>query len=165
MILEEPPTVSQPQAVTIELPRFGPFTYSVEDVIEFPWGLPGFFPLRYWIAINLDEEPSFIWLQSLDDLSIAIPTANPWGIFEEYDPQLPAYAVTTLEIAGSADFTMLGVVVAGENAHEFTMNLLAPIVINVKKRRGRQIMLDGARYSAREPIPRKAPVDAIERGA
>ena len=36
-----------------------------------------------------------------------------------------------------------------------TINLLAPIVINLKTRVGRQVALENQRYSARTPIPRK----------
>jgi flagellar assembly factor FliW len=37
-----------------------------------------------------------------------------------------------------------------------TMNLMAPIVVNLKTRRARQVVLDGSNYSVKEPIPRKA---------
>jgi flagellar assembly factor FliW len=36
-----------------------------------------------------------------------------------------------------------------------TMNLIAPVIVNLKTRRGRQIMLENSGYAVREPIPRK----------
>jgi flagellar assembly factor FliW len=145
------------QTTTIDFPRFGECTFSESDVFSFPWGLPGFANLRRWLALAVEEQGSFIWLQSIDDPAIAIPTSDPYAIFDHYDPKLPAYVVAALDITSASDFTMLGVVVVTEGAKEMTMNLLAPIVLNLRTRKGRQIMLENSGYSVREPIPRKAP--------
>jgi flagellar assembly factor FliW len=145
---------------TVVLPRFGECTFANSDVIEFPWGLPGFATLRHWIPLNVDSHPSFVWLQSLDDPAVALPTADPWLIFDDYDPKLPAYAFTSLEIREASDFATLCVVVVTKNAEEMTMNLLAPIVVNLRNRKGRQITLENPRYSARERIPRKIPASS-----
>jgi len=48
------------------------------------------------------------------------------------------------------------VVVVTPDAAEMTMNLLAPIVVNLRSRVGRQITLETGGYSVRTPIPRKA---------
>jgi flagellar assembly factor FliW len=143
--------------ITVELPRFGACSYAPGDVLEFPWGLPGFPTLRNWLPLNLDTQPSFVWLQSLDDHAVALPAIDPWMVFENYDPKLPAYAFTSLEVREASDFATLCVVVVTSNAAEMTMNLMAPIIINLRTRKGRQIMLDGTNYSAREPMPRKTP--------
>ena len=60
------------------------------------------------------------------------------------------------EIAEAGDFTLLCVVVVTPGAEEMSMNLMAPIVVNLKTRRARQVVLDGSNYSVKEPIPRKA---------
>ena len=141
---------------TVNFPRFGEFTYAPSDIFTFPWGLPGFPGLHRWIALNLESQSTFIWLQSVDDVDVALPTIDPWMVFENYDPKLPPYAIDALEIADAGDFAMLCVVVATADAKEMTMNLMAPIVVNLRARRGRQIMLENSPYSVREPIPRKA---------
>jgi flagellar assembly factor FliW len=147
-------TMGQEQQ-TLDLPRFGPCTFSTGDVIEFPWGLPGFPTLHRWLPLNLDSHPSFVWLQCLDDLAVAVPAIDPWLVLEKYDPKLPAYAFTSLEIREATDFTTLCVVVVTENAEEMTINLMAPILVNLRTSKARQIVLDGSTYSAREPMPRK----------
>jgi|SRR5579862_1294124 len=141
---------------TVNLPRFGELTYAATDVIEFPWGLPGFPSHRNWLLLTVESHSSFIWLQSLEDVNVAIPTADPCMIFETYDPKLPAYAFVALEITNPEDFTTLCVVVVTPNAEEMTMNLMAPIIVNLRTRRARQVMLENSAYSIREPIPRKS---------
>jgi len=146
---------------TLELPRFGgPCTFAASDVIEFPWGLPGFPTLHRWLPLNLESHPSFVWLQSLDDLGVAVPAIDPWMVFENYDPKLPAYAFTSLEIREATDFTTLCVVVVTPNAEEMTINLMAPILINLRTKKARQIVVDGSAYSAREAMPRKLPASS-----
>lgn len=143
------------QATLVNFPRFGDFAYRESDVIEFPWGMPGFPDHHRWLFLTLDSQPSFVWLQSLDDPGIALPTANPWMIFENYDPVVPAYAFAALEIESVSEFTYLCVTVVSKGAHEMTMNLAAPIIVNLRTRKAAQITLEGSSYSLREPIPRK----------
>jgi len=147
---------STPESTTIEFPRFGAFTFSLADIFDFAWGLPGFPALHRWVALTLDTQPNFVWLQSLDDLNVAIPTADPYAIFEDYAPRIPAYAIASLAIADPTDFATLCVVIASADAEEISMNLFAPILLNLKNRRGRQVPLDGSSYSVRMPLPRKA---------
>ncbi len=141
---------------TMEFPRFGECTFGEADMIELPWGLPGFPSLRRWLALNVESQSSFVWLQSLDDVSVSLPTADPYMIFEDYDPKLPSYAAAALDITSPSEFTLLCVVVVTENAEEMTMNLFAPIVVNLRTRKGRQIVLENSGFSVRQAIPRKA---------
>ena len=48
---------------------------------------------------------------------------------------------------------------------EMTVNLMAPVVINLRTRKARQIMLDGSNYSPREPMPRKGSETASSKSA
>jgi len=143
------------QATLVNFPRFGDFAYRESDVIEFQWGIPGFPDLRRWLFLTLDSQPSFVWLQSLDDHGVALPTSNPWMIFEDYDPAMPAYAFAALDIQNAAEFTYLNVMVVSQGAEEMTMNLMAPIIVNLRTRKAAQVTLEGSPYSVREPIPRK----------
>ena len=152
--------VETDREITLNLPRFGPLTYRESEVLSFPWGLPGFASLRRFVAVTMAEHDKFVWLQSLDDPSVAIPTIDPWAIFDDYKPQLPSYAISSLEIARPEDFVTLCVVVVTPGAAEMTMNLLAPIVVNLRQKVGRQVTLETGAYSVRTPIPRKAQVAA-----
>ena len=147
--------VETDREITLNLPRFGPLTYRETEVISFPWGLPGFASLRRFVAVSMASQDKFVWLQSLDDLSIALPTIDPWAVFDDYKPQLPAYAISSLEIERPEEFVTLCVVVVTPGAAEMTMNLLAPIVVNLRKGLGRQVTLETGGYSVRTPIPRK----------
>ena len=146
--------------ITVELPRFGACTYRESEVLSFPWGLPGFASLHRFLALSLEGQEKFIWLQSLDDPSIALPTGDPWLIFPDYEPKLPPYATGSLDLQLPEDFVTLCVVVVSPGAAEMTMNLLAPIIVNIRTKVGRQVALETGGYSVRTPIPRKVPPTA-----
>lgn len=152
MTLEKP----QDQTNIVVFPRFGECAYLDSEVIEFPWGLPGFGQLRKFVVLQVAGQEGFIWLQSLDDLKMALPLANPWAIFDDYDPHLPQYAQAALDLERPEDFVIMCVVVVTKDAEEMSMNLFAPIVINMKTRTGRQVMLENSGYGVRTPLPRRA---------
>lgn len=145
---------------TVNFPKFGEFTYSGADVVRFPWGLPGFAHLREFIVLSLEEQPHFIWLQSLEDIDIALPMVDPWSLFADYDPKLPQYAVMSLEIERPESFAVFCVTVVTKGAAEMTVNLRAPVVVNIETRIGRQVALDNPDYSMRQPVPRIEDVPA-----
>ncbi|HTW82760.1 MAG TPA: flagellar assembly protein FliW [Candidatus Sulfotelmatobacter sp.] len=151
---------TQIETTTMELPRFGSCTFREDEVLTFPWGLPGFGHLRRFLALHLEEQEHFIWLQSLDDPSVALPTCNPFHMFPDYQVKLPEYAVSSLDLKRPEEFVFLGIVIVGPNASDMTMNLLAPVIVNLRTRTGRQVTLEGSGYSVRTPVPRKAPAPA-----
>lgn len=148
-------TMESPHTMTLATSRFGEVAFTDADVFEFPWGLPGFAEQRRFLALSLAEQPNFVWLQSIDDPKIALPAADPWQIFPDYEPRMPSYATEALQLQSAEDFTVLCVVVVTKDAEEMTMNLMAPIILNLKSRRARQVMLENSQYSVRTPMPRK----------
>jgi len=137
---------------TVDLPRFGSCTYNEAEIVVFPWGLPGFEELRAFIVIQLESQDQILWLQSLDDLTIALPLGDPWIFFPDYDPKIPGFARLSLDLENPEDFTILAVMVGTDGGPTF-MNLMAPIVLNLKSRVARQVPLEGSRYTVATEIP------------
>ncbi len=137
---------------TIELPRFGSFAYREEDLVVFPWGLPGFDHLKTFAVLSLSNQDHLVWLQSLEDVDVAIPAADPWVFFPSYDPKIPAFARLSLDLDKAEDFTILGIVVVPEHGQMY-MNLMAPVLVNLRSRVARQVALEIGGYSVATPIP------------
>ncbi|MGB8265496.1 MAG: flagellar assembly protein FliW [Candidatus Velthaea sp.] len=140
---------------TVALPNFGECTFAESEVINFPWGLPGFADLHRFLVLASAEQAGYIWLQSLDDTSVALPLCDPWSLFDDYEAPLPQYAKESLGLENPDDFCLMCVCVVAKGAVEMTINLLAPVVINLKTRVARQVTLESQRYSLRTPIPRR----------
>lgn len=149
-------TAAEPLLRSINTTRFGEITVPEEDVFTLKWGLPGFGFLREFVVLALEDQKPYVWLQSLERPEIAMPLIDPWALFDDYDPKLPPVTASVLEIERPDDFCLMCVCVVGPEAKELTVNLLAPIVFNLRLRTGRQVMLEDCDYSVRTPIPRKA---------
>ena len=100
-----------------------------------------------------------MWLQSIDDPSIALPLTDPFAIFEDYAPKIPATALESLGVRSPDDFVVLCVVIVTKDAAEMSCNLLAPVIVNLRSRIGRQVTLEGSSYAVKMPIPRKPTAD------
>ena len=140
---------------TIDFPRFGACSFTEDEIISFPWGVPGFPELHTFIVLQMSGQENVIWLQSLDNLKVAFPIADPWSIFDDYDPVIPNYAKVALDLRSAEDFAVYCVVVVSGAAREMTINLLAPVVVNLRTRPARQVPLERQIDGVRTPIPRR----------
>jgi len=151
--------MTEAETKTVALPRFGTIEYREDDMIVFPWGLPGFDHLKSFLVLSLPAQEHLVWLQSMDDVDVALPAADPWLFFPSYNPTLPAFARLSLDLENPEDFTVLGIVVAPGDGSMF-MNLMAPVIVNLKSRVARQVALEASGYSVATPIPLIDPATA-----
>jgi len=102
------------------------------------------------------EEPNsgspFKWLQCVDDPMLAFAIANPFLLKPDYDVKLSDEVVEHLEIKKEVDVAIYTIVVVPEDITKMTMNLKAPLVINVRNKKGVQAILDTEEYSIRHHI-------------
>ena len=138
---------------SIKTTRFGELFYEEGDVIVFPRGIPGFERSRNW-AITGDEEGVIKWLQSLDDAELALPITTPDIVMPEYNARIPDDEIELLgEIQSNDDLALLSVVsIPSAAPWDMTVNLRAPILVNVKTRRAAQIIVLNEDYTLRHPV-------------
>jgi len=153
-------TATAPEIRSVNTTRFGELTVPEEDVFTFKWGLPGFGFLRDFVVLAIENQKPYVWLQSLERAEIALPMIDPWALFDDYDPHLPSVTAAVMEIERPDDFCLMCICVVGPDAKEMTVNLLAPIVLNLRTRVGRQVMLEDCDYSVRTPVPRSVKQEA-----
>jgi len=153
-------TAAAPLIRNVTTTRFGEISVPEEDVFTFKWGLPGFGFLREFVVLAIEEQKPYVWLQSLERAEIALPMIDPWVLFDDYDPRLPAVTAAVLEIERADDFCIMCICVVGPDAKEMTVNLLAPVVLNLRTHVARQVMLEDCDYSVRTPVPRTSQQEA-----
>lgn len=132
---------------------FGEMEISEDKIITFENGIPGFEEEKNFIVINDDEEDStFSWLQSLDNVELSFIIINPFEIFKDYDINIPESATEKLKIKDEKDVVVYTIVVAPEDIRKMTTNLSGPIVINIKEKLGKQVILDDPRYTTKHLV-------------
>jgi len=121
--------------------RFGTVDIDDSHIITMRGPILGFENLSRFVLIDKKEEAAFWWLQSVDDGAVVFVVVNPFLIKEDYKPELQEDDVQLLEIVDQADVLLLGIVTVGSKPPEISVNVRGPIVINWKKKLGKQIIL------------------------
>lgn len=122
--------------------RFGNIGVDESNIITMKGPILGFEKLNRYVLIDKKEEAAFWWLQSVDDGEVVFVVVNPFLIKLDYKPELQDDDVKLLEIEDQADVLLLGIVTIGSNPLQISVNVRAPIVVNWKKKLGKQIVLE-----------------------
>lgn len=137
----------------VDTTRFGLIEYSPEDLIHFPAGLLGFPELKDYIVIPLEANPAFFWLQSVQDGQIAFLITDPFLFFPDYQIELSESLKKELGITRREQVVVYTIVtIPATGVKDMTTNLVGPLVINMKNRRGAQYVLGGNEYRTKHRL-------------
>jgi len=125
---------------------FGEIEADQENIIKFKNGLPGFEELKKFVIIPLSDDSPFMVVQSLDELEVAFTVIEPGNFMSDYKFEISDNIEKELEISSIEDVLVLNIITLQEKLKESTVNLSAPLVININKNLGRQVILDDKRY-------------------
>jgi flagellar assembly factor FliW len=140
--------------------NFGDLEVPDDKVISFKEGLPGFPQIHRFAVLEMDELKPFQYLQALDDTPIALFIINPFLVDPTYEFRLTDSDMEDLNSSNSAELAVYAVATIPEDPSKATLNLMAPIVINDRDRRGKQVILHESKYSVKHPLINDA--DQIE---
>jgi flagellar assembly factor FliW len=126
--------------------------YDENDIISFKKGLPGFENLKSFILFSVEENELFSILQSVENADTGIVVMSPFLAVKDYEFKLADEKVCELLIEDPEDVLVLSTVTLSSRAEDITTNLKAPIIINIKKKLGEQIILDNDRYKIKNPL-------------
>lgn len=153
----------------IKTERFGEVSYTSEDILFFPRGIPAFEDRHEWILAGNDDS-AIRWLQSLDDETLALPVTSPDAVRPDYNARIPEDELKLVGSMDPADLALLIVVSIPEAAPwDMTANLRAPILINIKTRKAVQVIALNEEYPVRhvvfsEEVREKLKASANENG-
>lgn len=123
-------------------------------VYHFAQGIPGFEEMRAFRFVEVGNELPMMLMKAVEDEHISLLVASPFLFYPEYEWELTAWIKEELEIIEDSDVQIWNVLTVLDDPSQATINLLAPIVLNVRKRMGKQIILSDQSFSARAPINR-----------
>jgi flagellar assembly factor FliW len=153
-------STKQQEILTFTSTRFGEFAVPAETVIEIPSGIIGFpHATRY---VMLEHKQPFSWLHAIDDPNLAFVVVDGFEFGQQFEVKPPVGDKDT-DLRADDEFAILIIVTVRPDPRLTTANLKAPIFVNMRNRRGVQIIIDDARYSTRFPLwseePAVAPAD------
>lgn len=130
----------------------GTIEYNEEDIITFKKGLPGFENLKKFIVVPFEDNEVFSILISVEDIEVGIPVISPFNVDETYEFKLSDEKINELSVNSPEDILVLNTVTLNSNVKNITINMKAPIIINIKGKIGEQIILDNEKYRIKEPL-------------
>lgn len=132
--------------------RFGQIEVDDLDVIRFEKGIYGFRDENSFILLHNEEYKPFMWLQSTSTPELAFIVLDPWVVEDQYALELGPDLKERLQITQEEQVLTIAIVTIPENQNEMTINLKAPILINIEEKIGEQIILNDDTYSIRHRI-------------
>lgn len=136
----------------IESSYLGSIYIDVKKILQFPAGLPGFAEEKEFVILEIPENPMFHVLQSVHNPNLAFVITDPYQIYTSYTFELDDYTIESLQITSQEDVAVFAIMTLKEPFHKSTINLKAPIVINMKKQLAKQYVLNLDEYSSQASI-------------
>jgi flagellar assembly factor FliW len=143
----------------IQTKCFGEMSYSQDAVFEFPNGLPGFEEERLFVFLSQPATHPLMFMQSLTHASVCFILLPILTVDPNYQLALSADELEALRLAagrqpqiGTEVLCAAMVCTGGETRTYPTVNLQAPIVLNLLERIGIQAIQTLSRYSHQHPL-------------
>ena len=138
--------------MNFETKYHGTIEFEEKDVIEFKKGLPGFESLKKFILISLDNNTFLKVLHSIEDKDIGLMVVSPFDFLKDYEVSIEEEVLANLSIDEEKDVVVLNTVTLSSEINKITTNLRAPIIINIKKALGEQIIIQDEKYPIKYPL-------------
>jgi flagellar assembly factor FliW len=136
---------------------FGELEYDPDSVFEFPSGIPGFETHTRFVLVEQASSHPLVFVQSLVGPELCFIALPVLAVDPKYRLELTEDDLASLQLPGTGqpligqDVACLALVTVTENADP-TANLRSPLLLNLSKRVGRQIIHQDPAYSFRQPI-------------
>jgi flagellar assembly factor FliW len=141
----------------VETKHFGTLPCDDGSVFDFPQGLPAFEEEKSFVLIEAPETAPLVFLQSMARAGLCFAALPILAADETYQLAVAPEDLAALGLesgrqpALGREVTVLALVSLHDELLA-TANLMAPVVLNVKLRRGLQAIRRDARYSHQYPV-------------
>ncbi|OGS70655.1 MAG: hypothetical protein A2Y96_02960 [Firmicutes bacterium RBG_13_65_8] len=145
--------------ITIQVEPFGEIEVPEQAIFNFPAGLPGFPSAHRFAFVRHQEYLPFIWMVALDEPDLAFVVVEPAAFFPKYKPRLSPEDADALGLSSHVRAVLYCIVTVPRDPREATVNLRAPVTLNLSRHLGRQAILASQDYQTREPLFGARPQD------
>ena len=127
--------------------KLGEIEIDESSIINFVSPIIGFEKIKKYVIVKLSENDKFSWLQSVDNDSVTFPITVPQAFDIDYTFEIDDNNQKLLNLNDANDLLTFNIVNIPLNRPEdATINLLAPIVVNIKENIGAQLILSGSNH-------------------
>lgn len=137
----------------INTTRFGEIEGDEKNIFRFEMPILGYNEEKEFILIESKEASLFKWLQSTKTADLAFLTTSPGFFNIDYVFELPEEAETILEVKSAEDLVVLNIAkVPNNQPRETTINMLAPLILNINNNKAGQVIISGSGFDVTYPL-------------
>ncbi|AZK45911.1 flagellar assembly protein FliW [Paenibacillus lentus] len=120
--------------------------------ISFEGGIFGFEHLDRFMLEAIEDTP-FAYLKSVEDENVSFITTSPFHWYMNYELKLDEGLKNKLKLKHEEDTLVLGIVTIKNPSEASTINLLAPLIINIQDKIGLQhVFHEQTDYKTQSPL-------------
>lgn len=125
-------------------PYDGDITQSLsqEDVLTFPDGVPAFENAKNFSLISSDDIKPFMYLKSTDIEDLGFVCIDPFLLSKDYLVKISAADLAVLGLKDPKHALVFCFVTVKPDPKDNSVNLLAPVIINIQNQIGKQVILE-----------------------
>ena len=91
-------------------------------------------------------------LQSVDEPEVGFIVISPFEVENNYEINLNNEVINTLKIKEANNVLLYSLVTLNSKIEDITVNLKAPIVININNKKAQQFIIDKEKYKIKHPL-------------
>ena len=141
--------------MTVKTRICGEIEVKEDKVVNMLGGLIGFETLRQFVLINEDDDKDkkgVMWLQSVEDGDLALPTMDPTIVKTSYSPSISEDLLKGLGDFDKDEYLILVTLTVPKKIEDMSVNLKAPIIIDIETMKGIQVIVDDEDCPVKYPI-------------
>lgn len=142
--------IEEQNTVKIKTTKFGEIEVNKNTIFKFVSPIIGFNDLKEYTIIDHKPESPFKWLQSMEEMDLAFPITlcSFFGIDYQFD--IDDEDASKLGIENPDDVFVCNIVnIPSSDPQGATVNMLAPIVVNLANKKAMQIILRNSNFQVR----------------
>lgn len=120
--------------------------------VYFEKGIPGLEEYKEYEINEVEGSDKFKTMISMEEANIGFVVISPFDVKKDYEIILSDEIIQDLEIKSPNDVLVLNLITLGKTLEKSTVNLKAPVIINIRNNKGKQLILQDDKYSIRQPL-------------
>lgn len=142
----------------IENTKLGDIEIDDARIVTLPEGILGFSDAHRYVVLDIRKGSSLKWLLSVDRPELALVVTDPYTWVPGYRMPLSDSDAVALAFREGDELSVMAIVtVRGRRREDTTLNLRAPIAVNLRTLLGKQVVLPEDRWGVQVPLPVKSP--------
>jgi flagellar assembly factor FliW len=138
--------------IIIHTKPFGEIEVDKKQIIDFPDGILGFDFIKKFVILDSDDNTPFKWMQAYSEPDLAFIIIQPVYFKPDYELNISQSDIEAVEAEDASSLIVFSIVTIPANPSDMTANLQGPIIINSKKKLGRQVISLSDKYYVKHKI-------------